>query len=293
MPNNDLELVAIVGSLRRDSFSRAVFEAAKHLVEPGVRLTDLDIGQVPLYNGDLEAEGDPASITALKEAVAAADGLIIFTPEYNRSIPAVTKNVVDWLSRIPGQSVLSTAAVGIVAATPGRHEAAGVRAHLATSIAANTKRLFETSLGISSISQKLTDNALTDNQTRRDLAVWLAHFATHIRASDHERRQQGQRTQEAQMSFSHGCFPSWLVIPAPRRRSVSADNRTPTRRRRPTAQRRTSRQARSSCAAVPTTFVATGSPNTSRAATRPAIFSALSASSNPTSELWATTRSRR
>ena len=179
--SHPLKLVGIIGSLRRDSFNRSVFQAAIELLGPDVILSEASLREVPLYDGDLESQGDPDAVSQLKEQVASADGLIVFTPEYNRSVPAVTKNAIDWLSRLPGESVLSKSAVAIVAASPGRHEAAGVRQHLSTSIAANTKRLYEPTLGIASIGHKLTDGRLSDEDTRSELKEWLAGFVSFIR----------------------------------------------------------------------------------------------------------------
>ncbi len=179
-----LSLVAIIGSLRRDSFHRSIFQAATGLLPEGVQLNEVPIAEVPLYNGDVEAAGDPDSVTILKESVDNADGLILFTPEYNRSIPAVTKNAIDWLSRMPGESPLSRATVGIVASSPGGHEVTGVRQHLADSVGANTAKLYSTSLGIASIVEKLTDGTMTDEETRENLRGWLAGFVDHARNVD-------------------------------------------------------------------------------------------------------------
>lgn len=180
--NEPVKIAAIIGSLRVASANRLVFEAATRLIEPGVELVEIDIGDVPLFNADIEADGDPESVAALKLAVDAADGLIVFTPEYNRSIPAVTKNAIDWLSRGPGDSALSMATVGIVAATPGRNDAPGARAHLAASVGAVTKHFHEPTLGISSITRKVTDGVLTDEETARELAGWLAGFVAVVKA---------------------------------------------------------------------------------------------------------------
>ena len=172
-------VVAIVGSLRADSLNRAVFEAAVELMPGGVGLVELPLADLPLYNGDVEAAGDPASVVELKSGVDGADGLIIFTPEYNRGVPAVTKNAVDWLSRMPRQSPLSRAAVGIVAASPGGYECAGVRAHLGDSVGANTKRFFEQTIGFGRITDLISEGSLTDAETRDQLRSWLIAFIEH------------------------------------------------------------------------------------------------------------------
>ena len=177
-----IAIVAIVGSLRADSFNRAVFNAASQLVGDGVALREILLHDVPLYDGDLEKGGDPAAVAALKSAVDEADAVIVFTPEYNRSVPAVTKNAIDWLSRLPGESALSRATVGLVAATPGRHDAAGVRDHLGTSIAANTDRFYGTTLGIASVTRKMIDGALADDVCLAELQAWLAGFVDYVRS---------------------------------------------------------------------------------------------------------------
>ena len=178
-----LNLVAIIGSLRTDSFNRSIFRTAQDLVGEGVTLTEVSLADVPLYNGDVEAEGDPEAVAALKTAVDDADGLIVFTPEYNRSIPAVTKNAIDWLSRMPGDSALSRATVGVVGASPGGHEVNGVRSHLAASIGANTKMFYETSLGIGSVHEAITDGKVSDPEVRARLESWLDGFVEFVRKS--------------------------------------------------------------------------------------------------------------
>lgn len=176
-----LNLVAIVGSLRADSQNRLVFDAATKLVRPDATITEIDVRTVPFYDGDIEEAGDPESVTALKRQVVAADGLILFTPEYNLGVPAVTKNAVDWLSRVPGDSALTDASVGVVAATPGRHEVEGVRRHLGDSLSAVAGHFFPTTLGISSVTRKTTDGQLTDAGTLEALGDWLAGFIEYIR----------------------------------------------------------------------------------------------------------------
>jgi chromate reductase, NAD(P)H dehydrogenase (quinone) len=88
----------------------------------GARLQIESIGSIPLYDGDLEAaEGIPEPVVGLKEAIAAADGLLLATPEYNSSIPGVFKNAIDWLSRPPADihRIFGGKAVALIGASPG------------------------------------------------------------------------------------------------------------------------------------------------------------------------------
>jgi len=174
-----VHLAAIVGSLRRESFHRILFEAAQSVAPTGVIINEAPVRDVPFYNGDLEEAGVPDTVTSFKDAVAAADGLVIFTPEYNGSIPAVTKNAVDWLTRPYGSAPIDGKPVGVVAATPGRHDAAGVRDHLSQVVAANTNRLFPEALGMSSISRRVENRELQPD-AESDLAEWLHRFVKFI-----------------------------------------------------------------------------------------------------------------
>jgi NAD(P)H-dependent FMN reductase len=95
-------IVGFSGSLRKASHNSALLRAAGTLLPPDATLTIASIQEIPLYSGDEEAaHGLPLAVAQLKDAIAAADGLLIATPEYNNSIPGVAKNAIDWLSRPP------------------------------------------------------------------------------------------------------------------------------------------------------------------------------------------------
>lgn len=115
-------IVGISGSLRRGSLNTALLRAASELMPTGSELQIESIEGIPLYNGDVEsAEGIPARVAEIKKGIAAADGLILATPEYNNSIPGVFKNAVDWLSRPPSdiKAVFGGKPVAIMGASPG------------------------------------------------------------------------------------------------------------------------------------------------------------------------------
>jgi NAD(P)H-dependent FMN reductase len=115
-------IIGLCGSLRRRSFNLMLLRAAAEAVPPGTAIETESIREIPLYDGDLEAEqGVPAAVQRLKERIAASDGLLIVTPEYNNSMPGVLKNAIDWLSRpsadIP--RVFRGKPVAVIGATPG------------------------------------------------------------------------------------------------------------------------------------------------------------------------------
>jgi chromate reductase len=116
-------IIGICGSLRRASFNASLLRAAVQQAPPQLTVDVASIRDIPIYDGDVEAEsGVPAPVAALKERVAGSDGLLLVTPEYNGSIPGVFKNAIDWLSRpssdIP--RVFGDKPVGLIGATPGQ-----------------------------------------------------------------------------------------------------------------------------------------------------------------------------
>jgi chromate reductase len=94
-----MKVLGLSGSLRRGSYNTALLRAAVRLMPPDSTLEIGNIRGIPLYDGDVEAQGIPATVTQLKEAIVAAAALLLVTPEYNNGIPGVFKNAIDWLSR--------------------------------------------------------------------------------------------------------------------------------------------------------------------------------------------------
>ncbi len=124
-----VRILALVGSLRAGSHNRQLAEAAVKLAPEGAEVNLFEgLAEIPFYNEDIDVEGSvPAAAAKLREAAAAADGLILFTPEYNGTIPAVLKNAIDWLSRPYGAGALSGKPVAVVGTAFGQF--GGVWAH--------------------------------------------------------------------------------------------------------------------------------------------------------------------
>lgn len=115
-----IRILGIAGSLRARSFNRALLRVAADLAPVGMTIEIFDrVGELPLYNPDLDGARAPESVRTLRDAVHAADGLLIATPEYNYSIPAPLKNLVDWASRPANASSLTGKPLSIIGAATG------------------------------------------------------------------------------------------------------------------------------------------------------------------------------
>jgi len=183
MPDS-LTIAAFAGSLRSESYNKALLRAAVNHAPQELTLEVLDLDDIPLYNGDVEAAGDPPSVKALKEAIHAADGLLIVTPEYNAGIPAVTKNAIDWASRPPKPTALDGLPVAIMGATPGRLGTARAQQHLRVSLANTNARVMpQPQLYVAGAGSAFDDElTLTDETVRKLLERFLNGFADWVRA---------------------------------------------------------------------------------------------------------------
>ena len=101
MATQSINVIGIAGSLRKGSYNRGLIRAAQELAPPNLSIEPFDLRGVPFYDGDLEEQGDPTEVRALKDSISSADALLLATPEYNAGIPAPLKNAIDWASRSP------------------------------------------------------------------------------------------------------------------------------------------------------------------------------------------------
>ncbi|HEY3426858.1 MAG TPA: NADPH-dependent FMN reductase [Negativicutes bacterium] len=125
----------IVGSLRKESFSRKIAKALKTLAPTSFEMEEVEIGELSIYNQDFDDEGNPpAAWTAFREQMKTFDAILFVTPEYNRSVPAVIKNAIDVGSRPYGQSIWDGKPGAVVSVSPGGLSGFGANHHLRQSL---------------------------------------------------------------------------------------------------------------------------------------------------------------
>ena len=161
-----MNVLAIAGSLRKASFNRMLVRIAAEVAPMPVRIFD-DLASIPLFNEDIE-DPEPLAVRRLRDEVAAADGLLISTPEYNWSMPGVLKNAIDWLSR-PPREVLIAKPIAIIGASGGRW---GTR----LAQAALRQVLTATESLVMPAPAMFVRDGLIDDATRLQLASVLASF---------------------------------------------------------------------------------------------------------------------
>jgi chromate reductase, NAD(P)H dehydrogenase (quinone) len=181
--DRELTVAAFAGSLRRGSYNRALLRAALEVTPPGMKISILEIGDIPLYNGDVEAEGDPEPVARFKTAIREADGLLIATPEYNHGVPGVTKNAVDWASRPPRNAPLNSKPVAILGASPGQTGTARGQSQLRQAFEfTNSYCMAQPEILVYRAHEKFDDEGrLTDEKTREYLGKFLQAFGEWIR----------------------------------------------------------------------------------------------------------------
>src|SRR5450631_4641634 len=129
-----MNVCVLVGSLRKASLNRMLANALISLAPSSMKLEIVEIGQLPLYNEDLETAAPPAPWTAFRQRVKAADAVLFVTPEYNRSVPAALKNAIDVASRPYGSNCWDGKPAAIVSVSPGVIGAFGANHHLRQSL---------------------------------------------------------------------------------------------------------------------------------------------------------------
>jgi len=179
-------LLGISGSLRRASFNTALLNAMADHLPVGVTLDVATLHGIPLYDGDLEAAGGiPDEVAELAQAIAAADGLILSTPEYNNGMPGVLKNAVDWLSRggVAGGKLFAGRKLALAGASPGGFGTILSQAHWLQVFRALGIQQWAAGRLLVSQAHKVFDGEgkLVDGAIRDQLGPYLAGFTAFVR----------------------------------------------------------------------------------------------------------------
>ena len=177
-------VVSICGSLRKGSYNRMLMQSLPGLAPPGMAITEAPpFTEIPLYNADVQAaSGFPAPVTALADAIRAADGVIFCTPEYNFSLPGGLKNAIDWVSRLPGQPFAGKP-IALQSASPGPLGGARVQYDLRRMLVfLDALTLNKPEVFVGSCASRFDEKtgALTDPTTRDFVKQQLAAFAEFI-----------------------------------------------------------------------------------------------------------------
>lgn len=177
-----VKIVALVGSLRKKSFNRMIFENYRSLAGESAEFVEGEIRGIPLYDEDLREQGIPESVQKLGEQIRSADGVVIFSPEYNYSVPAPLKNALDWVSRLKDQP-FTAKPVALVSASMGRLGGARMQYHLRQIGVFMDMRILNRPEAMIAEVHKLVDGdgRLTDEGTRKFLITHCESFLTFIR----------------------------------------------------------------------------------------------------------------
>ena len=174
-------VLVIVGSLRKESFNKKLALALEQLKHPQLRFSLARIDDIPLYNQDLD--GDlPSSVVRIKSEIASADAVLFVTPEYNRSIPGVLKNIIDWGTRPYGQNAWANKPTAIIGTSPGSVATAVAQSHLRSIMVAIDAVLLGQPEVYLIYKDGLIDDSfnITAGETQKFLQGFLVRFAEWI-----------------------------------------------------------------------------------------------------------------
>jgi chromate reductase len=162
-----VNILGISGSLRRNSLNRSLLRVAAEMAPEGVIFEVADIGDMPMYNWDLEQEhGFPPSVARFRQQISEVDALLIATPEYNNSIPGALKNAIDWASRGGAEAPINHKPAAIMGAA-GRLGSVRAQMHLRTVLLHNDLEVVQQPEVLIAAGDNFTDGELT-NERHRD-----------------------------------------------------------------------------------------------------------------------------
>lgn len=176
-------IATIIGSLRKDSINRRVADALIRLAPSDFAFTDVSIGDLPLYNQDDDASQGPA-VLRMKAAIAASDGVLFVTPEYNRSMPGVLKNALDHGSRPYGDNAWSGRPAGIVGVSPGGTGTAIAQQHLRSVLTFFDMPMFgQPEAYIQWQADLVGEDGLFADRSQAFFQDWMNRFTTFVRTN--------------------------------------------------------------------------------------------------------------
>lgn len=177
-----MNILGISGSLRSGSYNSAALRAAIELAPVDVSITTAGIGHLPLYDDDVRTAGMPAAVEQLRSRIAAADAVLIVTPEYNYSVPGVLKNAIDWISKTQPQP-FNGKPVAIMGASQGTLGTARAQYHLRQILVSQNALVLSRPEVMIASAQTRFDAAgvLTDAATREHIAKLVAALAAWAR----------------------------------------------------------------------------------------------------------------
>lgn len=173
-----MKIAVFVGSLRKKSINRSVFEAYREIAGGAAEFIDIAYGEMPHYDEDLRGEGGafPKAVRKWADQVRSADAVLVISPEYNYSVPGSLKNALDWLSRDP--SIFAGKPASIISASPGKLGGARMQYHLRQiGVFLDLHFMNKPEVVISEASKKLSPTGeFTDEETRKFLKTHFEKF---------------------------------------------------------------------------------------------------------------------
>lgn len=164
-----LSIIGIIGSLRKNSYNKALMHTAVEVAPPGVLIKPVDLAGIPVFNQDFESD-QPAIVKELKDKIRKSDAVIFATPEYNRSVPGTLKNAIDWVSRPLADNAFNDKPVGIMGASTGMIGTSNAQWHLRQScVYLNMRLVNKPEVMVSYASEKISGGIVTDEKTREKI----------------------------------------------------------------------------------------------------------------------------
>jgi chromate reductase len=182
------DVAVLVGSLRKESLNRKVAKSLTELTPPELKLEIVEIGNLPLYNQDLETTAPPSAWTAFRDRMRPADAVLFVTPEYNRSVPAALKNAIDVGSRPYGKSIFNKKPAGVISVSLGAIGGFGANQHLRQSLVFLDMPPLQMPEAYIGGADKLFDEAgtLVNSSTREFLGKYMDAFAAWVQRNSAE-----------------------------------------------------------------------------------------------------------